>query len=35
MKLLISKDEIKGFNEKNKVPYKLTEIQRNEQKINI
>ena len=33
MKLLISKDEIKGFNEKNKVPYKLTEIQRNEQKI--
>lgn len=33
MKLLISKDEIKEFNEKNKVPYKLTEIQRNEQKI--
>ncbi len=30
---LISKEEIKEYNEKNKVPYKLTEIQRNEQKI--
>lgn len=33
MKIVISKEEISEFNEKNKVPYKLTEIQRNEQKI--
>lgn len=30
---LISKEEIREFNEKNKVPYKLTEIQQNEQRI--
>lgn len=30
---LISKKEIREYNEKNKVPYKLTEIQQNEQKI--
>ena len=33
MSELISKKEINGFNEKNKTPYKLTEIQQNEQKI--
>ncbi len=30
---LISKEEIEKFNKENKVPYKLTEIQQNEQKI--
>lgn len=33
MKNLISKEQINEFNERNKVPHKLTEIQRNEQKI--